>query len=300
MQGETSPVIDADLVRRLVSAQFPQWRELPVRPVARSGWDNRSFRLGDTMVVRLPSRAEYADKVAIEQRWLPRLAPGLPLSIPDPIALGQAAQGYPWPWSIRRWIDGDDATSVAIGELSHLARDLALFLRALQDLDPAGGPVPGTHNYQRGGPLAFYDRDTRQALLALEGRIDTRAVTRIWDTALASRWSNPPVWLHGDVAAGNLLLRDGALCAVIDFGGLAVGDPACDLAIAWTLFDEPARAVFRDVLAPDAGTWARGRGWALWKALIILAGFCGTDEPGIETSRRVVGALLSGNREVAN
>lgn len=300
MQAEPTRAIDADLARRLVTAQFPQWRHLPVRPVERGGWDNRSFRLGDALVARLPSRAEYATQVAIEQQWLPRLAPTMPLPIPDPIALGQPAVDYPWSWSVRRWIDGVDAAKAPPADLCHLARDLALFLRALQAIDAAGGPAPGARNFHRGGSLAVYDGQTRQALLALEGQVDRLAATKLWDAALASRWTDSPLWVHGDIAAGNLLLRDDALCAVIDFGGMAIGDPACDLSIAWTLLDEAARAVFREILAPDAETWARGRGWALWKALIVLAGLCGTDPSGAETSRRVVGALLSDDSKAAN
>ena len=294
MTYEPSPRIDATLVQRLVVEQFPQWSDLPVRPVERSGWDNRRFRLGDDLVARLPSRAEYAAKIALEQHWLPRLAPKLPRSIPEPVALGEPSAAYPWPWSIRRWIDGIDAASTPICDMPTLARDLALFLRALQAIDASGGPVPGGHNFQRGGPLAYYDGETQAALAALRGRIDTAAATRLWDAALATRWAGPAVWLHGDIAAGNLLLRDGALCAVIDFGGMAVGDPACDLAAAWTLFDPASRQVFRDTLGPDDGMWLRGQGWVLWKDLIVLAAGPMSDPRQIATSRRVMASLLPG------
>ena len=293
MTYEPSPRIDATLVQRLIAEQFPQWSNLPVRPVERSGWDNRSFRLGDDLVARLPSRAEYAAKIPLEQHWLPRLAPMLPRSIPEPVALGEPSAAYPWPWSIRRWIHGIDAASTPISDMPTLARDLALFLRALQSIDASGGPVPGGHNFQRGGPLAYYDGETRAALAALRGRIDTAAATCLWDDALAVRWTAEAVWLHGDVAAANLLLRDGALCAVIDFGGLAVGDPACDLAVAWTLFDPGSRQVFRDTLGPDDSMWLRGRGWALWKALIVLAAGDASDPRQIATSRRVLDSVFA-------
>ncbi len=293
MPIEPGPRIDTALVQRLVAEQFPQWSDLPVRPVERGGWDNRSFRLGDALVARLPSSAEYADKVALEQHWLPRLAPMLPQAIPEPVALGEPAASYPWPWSIRRWIDGVDAAAAPIRDMNSLARDLALFLRALHAIDASGGPGPGRHNFQRGGPLASYDGETRAALAALRGRIDTAAASRLWDAALAAYWTGPALWLHGDVAAGNLLLRDGTLCAVIDFGGMAVGDPACDLAIAWTLFDPASRQVFRDTLGADDGMWVRGRGWALWKALIVLAGCPGTDPQQIPSSRQVLEVMLS-------
>jgi aminoglycoside phosphotransferase (APT) family kinase protein len=264
--------IDDALVRRLVAGQFPQWSELPIRPVTPSGWDNRTFRLGDAMVVRLPSGEHYAEQVAKERRWLPYLAPSLPLAIPTPLALGQPAAGYPWSWSVYRWLEGEAASSGSIADRIDVASSLGRFLGALQRIDATGGPVPGPHNFHRGGALGIYDGQTRQAIAALEGTIDGDAATAVWEAALTSAWQRTPVWVHGDVSVSNLLVQTGRLSAVIDFGQLGVGDPACDLAIAWTFFDEVSRQAFRDALALDAETWARGRGWALWKALIVTSG----------------------------
>jgi aminoglycoside phosphotransferase (APT) family kinase protein len=277
-------VIDAALVRRLVAGQFPAWAHLPVRPVALDGWDNRTFRLGEDMSVRLPSAVGYTGQIDKEHRWLPYLAPRLPLPVPVPLARGVPAEGYPFDWSVYRWLDGEVAACGRIADLGEFAAALAGFLVALRRVDPTGGPPPAVHAGWRGGPLAIYDDETRRAIEALGGRIPGAAATAVWEAALAATWHGPPVWFHGDVATGNLLLRDGRLAAVIDFGCSGVGDPACDLAIAWTLLTGESRAVFRTGLGVDPATWARGRGWTLWKALITL------DDPA---SRRVLDQVLA-------
>jgi aminoglycoside phosphotransferase (APT) family kinase protein len=264
--------ITAALAARLVAEQFPAWGHLPVVPVAESGWDNRTFRLGDTLSVRLPTAEWYVAAVAKEHTWLPRLAPHLPLPLPVPVALGAPGAGYPWPWSVRRWIEGRAAADDRIADPMAFADDLARFLMALWGVDSAGGPAAGEHSFHRGGALTVYDAETRAALDALGPRVDRAAATRTWEAALASPFTGPPVWFHGDVAVGNLLVdAAGRLSAVIDFGTSGVGDPACDLVIAWTLFDGPSRAAFVEGVGQDAATWARARGWALWKALITVA-----------------------------
>ena len=283
--------IDTLLVRRLVATQFPQWADLPVRPVQFDGWDNRTFRLGDDMSVRLPSAEGYASQVAKEHRWLPQLAPHLPLPIPVPLALGAPAEGYPWPWSVRRWLEGEIATVAAIADRPQFARALAEFLLALQGIDATGGPPAGLHNNFRGGSLAVYDGETRQALAALEGLIDTGAAAAVWAVALAATWRGSPVWVHGDMAAGNLLVRDGRLSAVIDFGCSGVGDPACDLTIAWTFLADESREVFRSAAAADNAMWARARGWALWKAMKTLAENLDTNPATAAEARRVIKAV---------
>jgi len=257
------PVIDDTLVRRMVAAQFPQWADLPVRSAEVGGRDNKTFRLGEHMIVRLPSAGDYSAQVEKEHRWLPKLAPLLPL--PERIA-----------------------------DLSDLAASLAQFLIALQRLDPTDGPPPGPHNFWRGGSLTTYDAETRQAIALLEGKVNTKAATEVWERALKTTWNRPPVWLHGDVSAGNLLVKGGRLSAVIDFGMLGVGDPACDLSIAWTLFSGESRKAFRAMLPLDAGTWARGRAWTLWKVLIVAAGL--TETNAVEAARpwRVIDEVLEG------
>ena len=294
--GFDRSTIDVALVRRLVAGQFPQWSELPIRPVAHDGWDNRTFHLGDAMAVRLPSAAGYAAQVAKEHRWLPRLAPQLPLPIPVPLALGVPADGYPWHWSIYRWLDGEVATVERIADLRHFAIALAQFLNALQRIDPTGGPPAGAHNFYRGGPLTVYDAATRQALSALRGIIDTTAARGVWETALTAAWHAAPVWFHGDVAFGNLLVKHGRLSAVIDFGTSGVGDPACDLAIAWTLLRGESREAFRAERRLDEATWARGRGWTLWKGVVMLAENLHTNPVEAAFARQTLDEVLADHR----
>jgi aminoglycoside phosphotransferase (APT) family kinase protein len=288
--------ITADLVTRLIAEQFPQWAGLTVRPVDADGWDNATFRLGDTMSVRLPSADGYVDAVEKEQRWLPVLAPQLPLPIPVPLGRGRPGSGFPRPWSVYQWIDGvpmNDQTDESDADLIRLATDLAGFLGALYRIDPGGGPGPGQHNWFRGGPLTVYDDGTRKALAALEGHIDTALAAEIWQTALDCTWTGPPVWFHGDAQPGNLLLRDGRLSAVIDFGTSGVGDPSCDTTIAWTFFSGEASRVFREQLPVDAATWTRGRGWAIWKAMVVLAGELGNDPAGAAYTTRVIERIFA-------
>lgn len=283
--------ITTDLARRLVRAQFPNWASLPVIRLRPGGWDNRSFRLGGTMTLRLPSAARYAGQVGKEQDWLPRLAPHLPLPIPRPLAVGHPGLGYPFDWSVMGWIDGVQARKAVIADLQQVARDLAGFLRALQAIPAAGAPVAGAHNFHRGGALATYDRETRACIAALSTGAEAQAMRRLWARALDSRWTGRPVWVHGDVAPGNLLIREGRLAAVIDFGCSAVGDPSCDLAIRWMWLHGPAACAFTDAMDMDAGTWDRARGWALWKTLLGLRD--ATSMRGLRHHRRVVTALLS-------
>jgi aminoglycoside phosphotransferase (APT) family kinase protein len=193
-------------VERLISAQFPQWADLPITPAVLQGWDNKTFRLGAQMSVRLPSAVPYTQQVEKEHRWLPELAPHLPLPIPVPLAKGAPAEGYPFNWSVYRWLEGETASTERVDNLIEFATTLADFLAALQRIDPAGEP-PGRHNFFCGGPLTVYDADTRQAIAALDGRIDTDAATAVWEAALAATWHGPPVWFHGDVAVGNLLVE---------------------------------------------------------------------------------------------
>jgi aminoglycoside phosphotransferase (APT) family kinase protein len=288
--------INVSLVGQLVTAQFPQWADLPIKPVAFDGWDNRTFRLGKEMAVRLPSAERYTLQVEKEQRWLPRLAPLLPLPIPVPLAMGVPADGYPWHWSVYRWLEGENATIECIADLHQFATTLAQFLAALQRLDPAGGPPPGQHNFFRGGPLAIYDSETRQAIAILDGKIDTDAVTAVWEAALKATWHGSSVWLHGDVSAENLLVKRGRLSAVIDFGCSGVGDPACDLTIAWTLLSGESQEAFCAALPVDGATWARGRGWALWKGLITLAEHINTNPIEAGKARRVIDEVLADHK----
>jgi len=284
--------IDVSLVYRLVNAQFPQWTDLDVKPVEFSGWDNRTFHLGEHMSVRLPSAAEYSSQVEKEHIWLSKLAPLLPLQIPMPLAMGKPAEGYPWHWSVYRWLDGETASYDRITDLCQFATALAEFLNDLQKIDATGGPISGRHNFYRGGLLSTYDAETRESIVALSNYLNTDVVTAIWNEAIDSTWQAPPVWVHGDISVGNLLVEHGVLSAVIDFGCTCIGDPACDLAIAWTFFNGKSREMFRKTLQLDNATWARGRGWALWKALITCVPHSVIDNSEVEKARRVIDEII--------
>lgn len=285
--------IDADLVRRLVAAQFPRWRDLPVTPVAVDGWDNRTYRLGDDMTVRLPTGPGYVPGVAKESRWLPVLAPSLPVAVPTVLGDGVPGLGYPYPWSVRRWLPGRTADPAEIPDLPAFAVAVAEFLHALQRCDATGGPAGGAHSFHRGAPVAHYDEATRRCLTLLADRVDTTRARVVWEAALDAEWHGTPMWFHGDVAAGNLLVADGRLTAVIDFGTSGVGDPACDLVIAWTMFDGESHAAFRDAMDVDDGMWARARGWALWKALLVLSKVIDTDPADAAETRGVIDRILA-------
>lgn len=286
-------IIDESLVQRLISTQFPKWRDLPIKQVKHQGWDNRTFHLGEHLLVRLPSDANYELQVEKEQLWLPKLAPFLPLLVPVPIAMGQPAEGYPWKWSVCSFLPGESANYAPIANLTDFAKSLAEFLLALQRIDTANAPLPRLHSFYRGGALSIYDAETRQAINTLKNKIDVTTVTDIWQRALASTWQREPVWVHGDISVGNLLVQNGKLSAVIDFDQLAVGDPACDLSVAWTLFKGESRDAFRSVLALDEDTWARGRGWTLWKALITAADFIESNAIEAREPCRIINEIIT-------
>jgi aminoglycoside phosphotransferase (APT) family kinase protein len=292
--------VDVALVGRLLAAQFPQWADLAIAPVHSAGTDNAIYRLGSDMAVRLPRIERATGQVDKEHQWLPRLAPHLPLAIPAPRALGTPGEGYPWQWSVYQWLEGETATIERIADLYEAARDLAHFVAALQRIDPVGGPLPGVHNSFRGVPLSTRDAQTRAAIASLDGMLDTGAVTAAWDGALqAPAWHGPPVWIHGDLSPLNLLVQRGRLSAVIDFGCLGVGDPACDLQVAWNLLSAQTRDVFRAALPVDDATWERGRGWALSVGLIALPYYQSTNPVLAAIARRAIEEALADQKHAA-
>ena len=263
--------VDDALVRRLVATQFPQWANLRIEPVEPRGTDNALYRLGDDMVVRLPRTERTTATLEKERKWLPMLAPHLPLAVPIPLAEGTPGEGYPFAWSVYSWLRGENATVERVTDLSRLATDLATFVAALERIEPAGGPPPGRHNFFRGEPLAARDAAVRESICELGDEIDVAVVTEAWEATLGvPEWQRTPVWIHGDLDSRNLLVEEGRLGAVIDWGGLGVGDPACDVMVAWKVLSAETRHIFRSELSVDDATWARGRGWALSQALNAL------------------------------
>ena len=285
---------DVSLVRRLLTAQFPRWAHLPIAPVRSAGTDNALYRLGDDMVVRLPRIAGVTEQAEKERRWLPRLAPHLPLAVPVPLEMGIPGEGYPWHWSVYRWLAGENATVARIADPGQAAHDLARFIAALRRIATTGWPPPGPPTSFRAEPLAARDAPVRAAIASLDGMLDTNAAIAAWEAALqAPEWPGPPVWIHADLQPLNLLVEHGRLSAVIDFGGLGLGDPACDVMAAWTSLTAGTRDGFRAVLSVDDATWARGRGWALSVGLIALP-YYQTTNPGLAAvARRAITEVLA-------
>ncbi|GMU39709.1 MAG: phosphotransferase [Chloroflexota bacterium] len=283
-------------MRRLLAAQFPAWAALPLTRVEPGGTDNVIFRLGDEMSVRLPRRPSAAreDKFNKERDWLPRLAPRLPLAVPEALAAGEPGEGYPCRWAVHRWVAGEPAERDRIGDPHRAARDLAAFVVAMRGVDATGGPTPGAHNSFRGVPLRQRDRAMREAIAASTGLVEIEAVTAAWEAALrAPEWTGPPRWLHGDLLPGNVLAQDGRITGVIDFGCLGTGDPACDLLPAWTILPPEARHTFRAAVEVDDDTWTRGRGWALSWAMIALPYYIDSLPAFAAMARRTVDEVLA-------
>ncbi|WP_327242515.1 aminoglycoside phosphotransferase family protein [Streptomyces sp. NBC_01320] len=283
---------DADLVRRLVSGRFPQWADLPVERLASGGTVNAVYRLGDALSVRLPLREGGVEDLEREQRWLPTLASALPVTVPTVVATGEPAEGYPWAWSVHRWIEGENPVEDHLVEPELLACDLAEFIRAMRNTHVEGGP-----SAYRGAPLATVDAETRAAIEELrhsDELFDADAAVAAWQDALAApSWSAAPQWAHSDLMPSNLLVARGRLTAVIDFATAGVGDPACDLIPAWNLLPSSAREVFRDVVDVDDATWMRGRGWALSMAVIQLPYYRNTNPIISANARHVIREVLA-------
>jgi aminoglycoside phosphotransferase (APT) family kinase protein len=286
---ETSPA----LLQRLLTAQFPEWAGLPIRYVESYGTDHDIYRIGEQLGARLPRIEGAVAQASKEAEWLPRLAPLLPLAIPAPVAIGHPADSYPFEWSICQWLPGENANGT-IRDLDQAAVDLAAFVTALRRIDTTG--APRRRPQSRGAPLIELDYDVRRSIRELGERIDANAALRSWEASLAATpWDKPETWLHGDLLPGNLLVVDGQLSAVIDFGGLNVGDPACDLQPAWNVFTGQSRIRYRTELAADDASWQRGRGWTMYQAVTGLAYYWDTN-PGMirQTSHALTELLADG------
>jgi aminoglycoside phosphotransferase (APT) family kinase protein len=282
---------DAALVRRLLAGQFPQWADLAIDPVVSYGTDHDIYRLGDHLAARLPRMRWATKQAAKEAEWLPKLAPHLPLAVPVQQATGHPAEGYPFEWSVYEWLPGENANGT-IDDLDQAAVELAAFVNALRHVDTTGAhprPLGG-----RGAPLSELDEQVRRSIEQLGDRVDANAALHSWEESLnAQAWDGEEVWVHGDLLPGNLLVVDGRLSAVIDFGGLNVGDPACDLQPAWNVFAGDSRTRYRAELQVDNASWLRGRGWALYQAVSALPYYWQTNPGMIRQASHALSQVLA-------
>lgn len=335
MTRDSTPTLD--LARKLIAEQFPEYSNLQITDIEQQGHDNRTFRLGPDMLIRMPTAADYALKVPKEQELLPHLAKRLSVSIPAPIKMGKPSPyteetsvvakkmsgelaepiligelkrsqnfdnatievskvDYPYPFSIYKWLPGKSINLLTLTaeEKEQLAFDLAKFLKELQAIMDVKGPEPGQHNWWRGDHVSVYDRGAREQIAELVEIIDASKALALWDHACETKWNRKPVWIHGDFAIGNILMDGGKLSAVIDFGGTAVGDPACDLVIAWTYLSGKARKNFMSQMNMDSDTWLRARAWALWKATFELCQIKDKKNPEAEAQKRIIGEVMNG------
>lgn len=281
--------IDASLVRRLISAQFPRWAELPVSAVRSTATVNAIYRLGEHLCVRLPRVQGWTQDLEKELRWLPNLAPRLSLPIPEPVGTGHPTRSYPFPWAVYRWIEGRPYSNDLVDDERRAALDLARFVAEMRRIDPAAGSPPGGRK-----PLRELDAATRAAIRSARGAIDGGAAVAAWERSLgAPTWDGTPVWIHADLLRPNVLVNNGRICAIIDFGGVGVGDPAADVIAAWSVFGPAGRAAFRDALEVDDGTWDRARGFALHQAAMIIPYYVETNPEFVSLARRTVREVLS-------
>ena len=288
--NEKSIMPTLDLARNLIAEQFPEFSDLPITDVEKQGHDNRTYRLGDDMLIRMPTAKTYALKVPKEQELLPGLANRLSVSIPAPIKMGKPSADYPYPFSIYKWLPGKSINLLTLTTLEkeQLAFDLAKFLKELQAIMDIKGPEPGQHNWWRGVHVSIYDKGAREQIATLAEIIDAGQALRLWNKACETKWNKQPIWIHGDFAIGNILMDSGKLSAVIDFGGAAVGDPACDLVIAWTYLSGKARETFISKMDMDPDTWLRARAWALWKATFELCQIADKNSPEAKTQKIII------------
>ncbi|HWD80881.1 MAG TPA: aminoglycoside phosphotransferase family protein [Kribbella sp.] len=282
--------IDSALVERLLAAQFPRWAGLPVRVVEDSGTDNVTFRVGDELAVRLPRTARTQGQAELDLTWMPRLAPHVSQRIPEPLELGQPDEAYPFTWGVYRWLPGAPFALDRVDGVQ-AARELAEFVRSLREVDTVGAPVPDDDPFTRGTPLAPRDGMFREALEQLKEHFDTGLLIAAWEESLAAdTWDGVPRWIHGDLMSGNVLVADGKLSAVIDFGTARAADPAGDVLAAWWLFEGESRTAYREALDVDDATWLRARGWALSLVVIAIPYYL----------NRRAGTLANGQKDVAD
>lgn len=280
--------ITVELVSILVGEQFPEWSQLPVAKMPSSGTNNALFRLGESMVVRVPRIPNAVGHIDTERTWLPRLAPYLSIPIPLPLALGRPSETFEWPWTVYSLLKGNNPHAGSLQKPNELAGDLVRFIQELRLIDTINAPLA-----RRGKPLDTQDAGVRKALTNLKDLIDVQLASKIWEECLlAPKWDKAPVWVHGDIMPGNILVSGGRLSGICDFEGVGIGDPACDLIPAWNLLPKTSRRFFKDDLKVDDATWYRGKGWAFSMALIQLPYYKDSNPSLANNARYVISSIL--------
>ena len=290
-----SKQITTDLVKRLLDFQFPEYNNLQIKAVKKQGWDNRTFRLGKEKLIRLPSGEYYSEKIIKETKYLPKLAPHLTTKISKPLKLGKPSAIYPFNFAIYEWIEGTSANHLKFTdkELQMIAKDLSVFLNELHHINNLKGPSPGKHNGWGGGELNLFDKDTKIQIDKLRDIINKTKSLDLWEQAKSSKWNKKPVWIHGDFYFGNFLIQHNKLTGVIDFGGMAKGDPAKDLAIAWTFLKNESREIFKNKIIYDSDTWIRAKGWVLWKATFELCKTQDKNSKYAKSQKKIINDVIS-------
>lgn len=281
---EDEQAITQAQVGALVADQHPRWRDLPVRALPHRGTDHAMFRLGDELAVRLP-RIEWARGcVDNEAAWTERLSVLVGVEAPVPVGHGEPGHGYPWRWSVVRWVEGETPTRPSRA----LAEDLAVVVHRLRALD-----LPGPVKERRAHPLADLTEGVTADAYAVADEVPVDLVLRAWEESCAAEpWDGVGVWLHSDLAPGNLVMRDGRLVGLLDWSGAGLADPSGDIGLAWNFLDAPSRAAFRAALGDDDATWLRGRGWALRQALLQLPYYRTRYVPLADHARATIRAVL--------
>ena len=290
-----SEFISTSLVKKLINNQYPEYKDLTIKPVEKQGWDNRPYRLGENKLIRLPSAEYYSIKIPKEQKYLPLIAPYLTTNISKPIKIGNPSSLYPFNFAIYNWIDGVSANLLKFNnkKLEILATQLAIFLTELHSINNIAGPPPGKHNGWGGDELNLFDEKAKNQINELKNIINQSKSLDLWEKAKKSKWDKKPVWIHGDFYFGNFLIKNNELTGVIDFGGIAKADPAKDLVIAWTFLRNKSRDIFKNKITYDSDTWIRAKGWALWKATFEL---CKTKNKASEyanSQKRIINDILT-------
>lgn len=281
--------IDVALIRQLLVSQFPHWADLPLQAIHPEGTDNVMYKLGSNKVVRLPRMTGAVTSLEKELAWLPQLVPHLPIAIPVLLGQGHAEANYPFPWLICGWLEGKSPNIANPIDQHQAAIDLGNFVAAMQKINSVNAP-----SCNRGQPLGLYNEEVREAISLLRDTYDISLLMPIWESVLTiPKWSGNLVWIHGDLHAGNLLAEHGRVTAVVDFGLAGVGDPACDMMVAWTLLTAKTREVFRAIVQPDEATWARGRGWAFYLGVVAYPYYRASNPVFAGIAKRAIDEVLA-------